>query len=246
MSNGARGRGRAPATAPPSAALPPRAPPPPPDPQVCVDRRHGPGHGENRLDLAPGQPRAASRPHPAAQGDHTSGVDVRQRPQHAGFSPTDTAAAAALPPAPRPPPQRCKTRVLDKLPAKAGDLPMWNYDGSSTGQVCGQGEQGSPALAWAPALPPAPPLAPRAWARARAVRPGHTPSCRRPRPLAPQAPGDDSEVYLVPRAIYKDPFRGGDNILVRAAPTRRAPAPAPARMHVQSSPDPEQPLANTL
>lgn len=29
-----------------------------------------------------------------------------------------------------------------------------------------------------------------------------------------QAPGDDSEVYLVPRAIYKDPFRKGDNILV--------------------------------
>eukprot|EP00200_Dunaliella_tertiolecta_P003590 CAMPEP_0202347934 /NCGR_PEP_ID=MMETSP1126-20121109/6085_1 /ASSEMBLY_ACC=CAM_ASM_000457 /TAXON_ID=3047 /ORGANISM="Dunaliella tertiolecta, Strain CCMP1320" /LENGTH=406 /DNA_ID=CAMNT_0048939559 /DNA_START=348 /DNA_END=1568 /DNA_ORIENTATION=+ len=29
-----------------------------------------------------------------------------------------------------------------------------------------------------------------------------------------QAPGDDSEVYLVPRAIYKDPFRMGDNILV--------------------------------
>lgn len=29
-----------------------------------------------------------------------------------------------------------------------------------------------------------------------------------------QAPGDDSEVYLVPRAIYKDPFRGGDAILV--------------------------------
>ncbi len=29
-----------------------------------------------------------------------------------------------------------------------------------------------------------------------------------------QAPGDDSEVYLAPRAIYKDPFRPGDNILV--------------------------------
>ncbi len=29
-----------------------------------------------------------------------------------------------------------------------------------------------------------------------------------------QAPGEDSEVYLVPRAIYKDPFRMGDNILV--------------------------------
>jgi hypothetical protein len=30
----------------------------------------------------------------------------------------------------------------------------------------------------------------------------------------PQAPGDDSEVYLVPRHIFRDPFRGGDNILV--------------------------------
>lgn len=29
-----------------------------------------------------------------------------------------------------------------------------------------------------------------------------------------QAPGHDSEVYLVPRAIFKDPFRGGNNILV--------------------------------
>merc|ERR1712228_692649 len=29
-----------------------------------------------------------------------------------------------------------------------------------------------------------------------------------------QAPGDDSEVIIRPRAIYKDPFRGGDNILV--------------------------------
>ena len=32
--------------------------------------------------------------------------------------------------------------------------------------------------------------------------------------LHSQAPGDDSEVYLIPQAIYKDPFRGGDNILV--------------------------------
>jgi len=29
-----------------------------------------------------------------------------------------------------------------------------------------------------------------------------------------QAPGDDSEVLLKPQAIYPDPFRGGDNILV--------------------------------
>jgi glutamine synthetase len=29
-----------------------------------------------------------------------------------------------------------------------------------------------------------------------------------------QAPGDDSEVIIKPRAVFKDPFRGGDNILV--------------------------------
>ncbi|CAG9464771.1 unnamed protein product [Pedinophyceae sp. YPF-701] len=59
---------------------------------------------------------------------------------------------------------RSKSRTLDKSKAKgpASELPVWNYDGSSTGQ----------------------------------------------------APGDDSEVYLKPQAIYKDPFRGGDNILV--------------------------------
>eukprot|EP00798_Chlamydomonas_sp_ICE-L_P013759 gene13759-19662_t len=58
---------------------------------------------------------------------------------------------------------RSKGRTLDKIPEKPEDLPMWNYDGSSTGQA-----------------------------------PGPT----------------DSEVYLVACAIYKDPFRGGDNILV--------------------------------
>ena len=29
-----------------------------------------------------------------------------------------------------------------------------------------------------------------------------------------QAPGHDSDVYLRPVAFFKDPFRGGDNILV--------------------------------
>lgn len=29
-----------------------------------------------------------------------------------------------------------------------------------------------------------------------------------------QAPGEDSEVIIKPRAIYPDPFRGGDNIMV--------------------------------
>ena len=31
-----------------------------------------------------------------------------------------------------------------------------------------------------------------------------------------QAPGHDSDVYLRPAAIFKDPFRGGENILVLA------------------------------
>ena len=31
-----------------------------------------------------------------------------------------------------------------------------------------------------------------------------------------QAPGNDSDIYLRPAAIFKDPFRGGDNILVLA------------------------------
>jgi len=57
---------------------------------------------------------------------------------------------------------RGKTRTLDSLPKEASELPIWNFDGSSTGQ----------------------------------------------------APGKDSEVLLVPRRIYKDPFRRGENILV--------------------------------
>ncbi len=31
-----------------------------------------------------------------------------------------------------------------------------------------------------------------------------------------QAPGHDSDIYLRPAAIFKDPFRGGNNILVLA------------------------------
>jgi len=57
---------------------------------------------------------------------------------------------------------RCKTKTLDFVPESPADLPIWNFDGSSTGQ----------------------------------------------------AEGKDSEVYLKPAAIYKDPFRGGNNILV--------------------------------
>merc|ERR1719491_2881557 len=60
-------------------------------------------------------------------------------------------------------PCRSKCRTLDASKVgEASKLPLWNYDGSSTGQ----------------------------------------------------APGDHSEVIIHPKAIYPDPFRGGDNILV--------------------------------
>merc|ERR1712151_1089172 len=57
---------------------------------------------------------------------------------------------------------RQKTKTLSSKPSSVEELPVWNFDGSSTGQ----------------------------------------------------APGDDSEVLLRPVAIFADPFRGGDNILV--------------------------------
>ena len=47
-----------------------------------------------------------------------------------------------------------------------------------------------------------------------------------------QAPGEDSEVLLIPRAIFPDPFRGGDNILVVAdtyRPDDRTPLPTNTR-----------------
>ncbi|CAD7922474.1 unnamed protein product [Amoebophrya sp. A25] len=59
---------------------------------------------------------------------------------------------------------RSKTKTLTKKPNTADDLPIWNFDGSST----------------------------------------------------EQAPGSDSEILLIPRAIFADPFRGGNNILVMA------------------------------
>ncbi|XP_063705389.1 glutamine synthetase 2 cytoplasmic isoform X1 [Culicoides brevitarsis] len=57
---------------------------------------------------------------------------------------------------------RCKDRTLDFIPKKPEELPVWNYDGSSTYQ----------------------------------------------------ADGSNSDVYLTPVAIYKDPFRRGNHILV--------------------------------
>jgi glutamine synthetase len=52
-----------------------------------------------------------------------------------------------------------------------------------------------------------------------------------------QAPGEDSEVLLIPRAIFKDPFRGGGNILVVAdtySPADRAPLPSNSRAEASS------------
>uniref|UniRef100_U5EZ20 Glutamine synthetase n=1 Tax=Corethrella appendiculata TaxID=1370023 RepID=U5EZ20_9DIPT len=57
---------------------------------------------------------------------------------------------------------RCKDRTLNYIPTSPNELPIWNYDGSSTYQ----------------------------------------------------ADGSNSDVYLYPVRIYKDPFRRGNNILV--------------------------------
>jgi len=57
---------------------------------------------------------------------------------------------------------RCKSRTLEKYPTCPEDLPIWNFDGSSTGQ----------------------------------------------------SDGEDSDVLIRPVAIFRDPFRRGDNIIV--------------------------------
>ncbi|XP_014674616.1 PREDICTED: glutamine synthetase 2 cytoplasmic-like [Priapulus caudatus] len=57
---------------------------------------------------------------------------------------------------------RAKTKTVDEVPKSPKELPIWNFDGSSTYQ----------------------------------------------------AEGSNSDVYLYPRALYEDPFRGGPNKLV--------------------------------
>ena len=50
-----------------------------------------------------------------------------------------------------------------------------------------------------------------------------------------QAPGDDSEVIIKPRAIYKDPFRGGDNILVLTDTYTPGGTPLPTNSRVAAA-----------
>lgn len=104
---------------------------------------------------------------------------------------------------------------------------MWNYDGSSTGQVCSaylpvchvpcailhscQSKMCPHRARPTPTASTNPLPGPTASSHHQL---SPRPPAALPSPLRLQAPGDDSEVYLVPRAIYKDPFRGGDNILV--------------------------------
>ena len=57
---------------------------------------------------------------------------------------------------------RCKTKTLEAEPTQLSDVPVWNFDGSSTAQ----------------------------------------------------ATGKNSDTYLHPVAIFRDPFRGGKNKIV--------------------------------
>jgi len=59
---------------------------------------------------------------------------------------------------------RSKTKTVTRRPTSPDDLPIWNFDGSST----------------------------------------------------EQAPGSNSEILLIPRALFKDPFRGGNHCMVLA------------------------------
>ena len=72
--------------------------------------------------------------------------------------------------------------TIKRVPASPSELPLWNYDGSSTGQ----------------------------------------------------APGHDSEVYMKPQAIFRDPFRQGKNILVMCDTYRPDGTPLPNNNRVKA------------
>lgn len=59
---------------------------------------------------------------------------------------------------------RSKTKTVTRIPTQPEDLPVWNFDGSSTDQ----------------------------------------------------SPGENSDVYLIPRALFKDPFRGAPHMMCMA------------------------------
>lgn len=69
---------------------------------------------------------------------------------------------------------RCKTKTLDSPPTSLKELPVWNYDGSSTGQ----------------------------------------------------ATGENSDMFIYPVAIYRDPFLRGDHKLVLCEVTDHIRKPA--------------------
>jgi len=69
---------------------------------------------------------------------------------------------------------RCKTKTVDEEPEHPDELPMWNYDGSST------------------------------W----------------------QAEGSNSDMFIVPRALFRDPFRRGNHKLVMCEVLKYDKSPA--------------------
>ena len=87
---------------------------------------------------------------------------------------------------------RCKTKTLDNSPKSVEDLPIWNYDGSSTYQVI--------IYVFIITITPSVP----------SLR-LNVPSLNK---VFIQAEGSNSDTYLHPCKIYPDPFRGGANILV--------------------------------
>ena len=87
---------------------------------------------------------------------------------------------------------RCKTKTLDNAPKSVEDLPIWNYDGSSTYQVI--------IYVFIITITQSVP----------SLRLNVPPKNR----VFPQAEGSNSDTYLHPCKIYPDPFRGGANIMV--------------------------------
>lgn len=93
---------------------------------------------------------------------------------------------------------RSKTKTLSKKPSKVEDLPVWNFDGSSTGQAPGTDSEVF--------------LVPRCAIQSR--RNWNVNSCCAIRSLFTSVSARTDMLHLSHRALYPDPFRQGDNILV--------------------------------